>query len=235
MQFTRDQIIQLAPDDASVKAGQQLATASKWVSRNVHPLALWGDCQGSGSTPYKTMVDLENMAFKCSCPSRKFPCKHGLGLMLLFLSNSEAFTKQGNLSPSVEEWLAKRTARTEAKETKEAKPIDEKAQQKRQEAREKKVESGVEELRLWLKDLVRTGIMGVPQNAYQFAQNITSRMVDAQAGGLAAQLRKLQKINYFREGWQKEFLSQISKLYLLTVYIIRIFSERHCINDIICK
>ncbi|MEY3443651.1 MAG: hypothetical protein RLZZ519_1932 [Bacteroidota bacterium] len=216
MQFTRDQIIQLAPDDASVKAGQQLATTSKWVSKSVHPQALWGDCQGSGSTPYKTMVDLENMAFKCSCPSRKFPCKHGLGLMLLFLANPTAFTQQDNLSPSVEEWLSKRTARAEAKETKEAKPIDEKAQQKRQEAREKKVESGVEELRLWLKDLVRTGIIGVPQNAYQFAQNITSRMVDAQAGGLAAQLRKLQKINYFKEGWQKELLSQISKLYLLT-------------------
>ena len=77
MQLTRDQILQLAPDDASGKAGLQLATTSKWVARHAHALALWGDCQGSGSSPYKTMVDLANMAFKCSCPSRKFPCKHG--------------------------------------------------------------------------------------------------------------------------------------------------------------
>jgi hypothetical protein len=216
MQLTRDQILQLAPDDASAKAGQQLATTSKWVERHAHPLALWGDCQGSGSTPYKTMVDLANMAFKCSCPSRKFPCKHGLGLLLLYASSASAFSQEAQLASSVEEWLGKRVAKAEAKETKEAKPIDEKAQQKRVASREKKVDAGIEELRLWLKDLARTGISGIPQNAYQFSQNITARMVDAQAGGLATQLRKLQKLNFYKEGWQKGLLGHLSKIYLMT-------------------
>ncbi len=216
MQLTRDQIIQLAPDDASAKAGQQLATTSKWVQRHAHPLALWGDCQGSGSSPYKTMVDLANMAFKCSCPSRKFPCKHGLGLLLLYASSASAFSQEAQLAPSVEEWLGKRVAKAEAKEVKEAKPVDEKAQQKRIESREKKVDAGIEELRLWLKDIMRTGISDIPQNAYQFSQNITARMVDAQAGGLATQLRKLQKLNFYKDGWQKGLLGHLSKLYLLT-------------------
>jgi hypothetical protein len=216
MQLTRDQIVQLAPDDASAKAGQQLATTSKWLVRCANPLALWGDCQGSGSSPYKTMVDLANMAFKCSCPSRKFPCKHGLGLLLLYATNASAFTQVDQLAPQVDEWLSKRVAKAEAKETKEAKPIDEKAQQKRVESREKKVDAGIEELRLWLKDLVRTGIVGIPQNAYQFSQNITARMVDAQASGLAAQLRKVQQLNFYKDGWQKGLIGHLSKLYLLT-------------------
>ncbi|MFF9106495.1 SWIM zinc finger family protein, partial [Streptomyces rubrogriseus] len=28
------------------------------------------------------MVDLRGPAYKCSCPSRKFPCKHALGLLV---------------------------------------------------------------------------------------------------------------------------------------------------------
>ena len=93
MQLTQDQILQLAPDAASAKAGTQLATTAKWTQRNAHPAALWGDCQGSGSKPYLTMVDLGNMAFKCSCPSRKFPCKHGLGLLLLYAAQANSFTQ----------------------------------------------------------------------------------------------------------------------------------------------
>jgi len=34
---------------------------------------------------------LSEPAFKCSCPSRKFPCKHGLGLLLLYASDQAAF------------------------------------------------------------------------------------------------------------------------------------------------
>ena len=82
MSLTQDQILQLAPDEASKKAGQQLANNAKWNAKFCHENALWGDCQGSGSKPYKTIIDLQNLAFKCSCPSRKFPCKHGLGLFL---------------------------------------------------------------------------------------------------------------------------------------------------------
>eukprot|EP01041_Mallomonas_annulata_P034795 gene34795-57629_t len=72
MQLTQDQIIQLAPDPASAKAGMQLANGAKWVLKAAHEKALWGDCQGSGKVPYRTAIDLTNIAFKCSCPSRKF-------------------------------------------------------------------------------------------------------------------------------------------------------------------
>lgn len=216
MQYTTEQILQMAPDASAAKAGQQLASNAKWLLKAVHEKALWGDCQGSGKTPYRTMIDLGNIAFKCSCPSRKFPCKHGLGLMLLYAQQPGVFTSEPSLPDTVDEWLSRRGAKETAKEQKEQKPVDEAAQQKRMQARDKKVQGGIAELRHWLKDVVRTGIMNVPQDIYGFSQSITARMVDAQAGGLAAQLRQIGRIDFFHEGWQPALLKRLSKIYLIT-------------------
>lgn len=89
--WTSEQILALAPDASSAKAGKDLATARKWVSLGCTEQAAWGECQGSGSSPYRTQIDLSEPAFRCSCPSRKFPCKHGLGLLLLLQSNPALF------------------------------------------------------------------------------------------------------------------------------------------------
>ena len=91
LNLTEEQIIQLAPDAASVKAGKGLAVPGKWVLLACSERAVWGHCQGSGKNPYQTAIDLNDIAFKCSCPSRKFPCKHGLGLLLLFAAKPELF------------------------------------------------------------------------------------------------------------------------------------------------
>ena len=44
-----------------------------------------GSCKGSGSSAYRVTLDFaDNDApvCRCSCPSRQFPCKHGLALMM---------------------------------------------------------------------------------------------------------------------------------------------------------
>src|SRR5690242_3082205 len=92
--WTTDQVISLAPDAASASAGQALAAEKKWLSIGRSERAIWGLCQGSGKDPYQARVDLAEPAFKCSCPSRKFPCKHGLGLLLLFAKNQGSFKEQ---------------------------------------------------------------------------------------------------------------------------------------------
>ncbi|KAA3437150.1 SWIM zinc finger family protein [Rufibacter hautae] len=220
MPLTEDQITQLAPDAASVKAGQQLATNSKWVTKAIHEKAMWGDCQGSGKNPYRTVVDLQNMAFKCSCPSRKFPCKHGLGLLYLHARTPSVFEATQDVATDVQEWLTKRAGKAEAKEEKETmaapKKLDTKAQERRSEEREKKVAAGLEELRMWLKDLVRNGIHQVPSVSQSFHRPITARMVDAQAPAIANSLNRLSQLPFHQEGWQKPFLRKLSSLYLLT-------------------
>ena len=68
-----------------------------------------GACQGSGSKPYQVQIDLAEPAFKCSCPSRKFPCKHALGLLLIHATTPAAIVK-AERPAWVSEWLASREA-----------------------------------------------------------------------------------------------------------------------------
>jgi SWIM zinc finger len=215
MNFTEESVKQLSPEDASTKAGMQLATTAKWDNACHHEKALWGECKGSGKNPYFTQVDLTNIAFKCSCPSRKFPCKHGLGLLFLYVKQPGYFKQTGDLHEKVSEWLDKRHARTETKTQKEEKPVDEKAQKKRAEQREDKVAQGIEKLDTWMKDVIRTGIQNLPQQQYTAFKNIASGMVDAQAPGLAGMLRGLEDINYFEENWEQNFMRQFSKIYFI--------------------
>uniref|UniRef100_UPI000594E1BB SWIM zinc finger family protein n=1 Tax=Nocardia niigatensis TaxID=209249 RepID=UPI000594E1BB len=78
--WTADHIGSLAPDTTSLTAASKLR--GKWSGTGLRDTALWGLCQGSGSRPYQTIVDLSGPAYKCTCPSRKFPCKHALSLLL---------------------------------------------------------------------------------------------------------------------------------------------------------
>ncbi len=214
MNLSEDQILALAPDDPSRKSGKDLAAPAKWVSKGSNDVALWGECQGSGSKPYQTQIDLANLAFKCSCPSRKFPCKHGLGLLLLRARQPKEFAPSD--PPAwVTEWLSKRTEKEEKKTEKKDKPVDEAAQAKRQQARQQKVADGLEELRRFIKDIIRNGMVNLPEKGPAFWENMAKRMVDAQAPGLAAQLRALGEISYFTEGWQTRCLDQLLKMYLI--------------------
>ncbi|MFC6750247.1 SWIM zinc finger family protein [Deinococcus aquaticus] len=70
------------------------------------PGSLWGECQGSGQTPYLTGVDLSGPAFRCSCPSRKFPCKHALALLLLHATHTGQFGSATPPAPSRAGWTA---------------------------------------------------------------------------------------------------------------------------------
>ena len=216
MNFSEDQILALAPDDPSKKSGKELANPSKWVKREISERALWGECQGSGKLPYQTQVDLSNVAFKCTCPSRKFPCKHGLGLLLLYARDQKLFSKEAE--PAwVTEWLDKRNDREEKKTEKKEKEkkADPAAQAKRQENRLKRIEDGITELRLWIQDIIRNGIVNIPGKDISYFEGIARRMVDAQAPGLAGMVRSLRDINFFADGWQSPFLDQLIRIYLV--------------------
>jgi hypothetical protein len=219
--YTAEQILALAPDPASAKAGQGLATARKWVTLGSSEQALWGECQGSGSKPYQTQIDLSEPAFKCSCPSRKFPCKHGLGLFLLFQAQGESWTHHE--APTwVSEWLQSRAEKAEKRvekaqkpaETTDKKAVDPKAQAKRIESREANVRRGLQELELWLHDLLRGGLAQLSGRNYQFWENIAKRMVDAQAPGLARMLRDMAGIPASGPGWQDDLLRRLGRLHL---------------------
>jgi hypothetical protein len=215
LNLNEEQILALSPDESSRKAGRGLANASKWANMGINEKALWGECQGSGKNPYKTQVDLSNIAFKCSCPSRKFPCKHGIGVLLLYTRQQQLFSNV-TYPDWVKEWIEKREETAEKKTKKVDKPVDVEAQAKRLQQRQKKVEDGIEELQLVLKDIVRNGILSMPEKAPSLFENLAKRMVDSQATGLAFMVKELTDINYYKDNWQTEFLDQLVRLHIAT-------------------
>ncbi|MBD2256894.1 SWIM zinc finger family protein [Pseudanabaena sp. FACHB-2040] len=217
-QWTPEQVLALAPDAASAKNGRGLAIGHKWSSLGTHQSAVWGECQGSGKNPYRTQIDLSEPAFRCSCPSRKFPCKHGLALFLLLAEQSSGFAEQ-EPPDWVAEWLLSRTQRSQKQAQKETQPkeqtADPQAQAKRAAARQQKVSAGIQELRLWLEDRIRQGLATLPQESYQLWDTVAARMVDAQAPGLARRLRDLAGTVHSGAGWCDATLASMSQIYLL--------------------
>lgn len=216
--WTIQQVLALAPDPSSSSAGQTLGTPSKWKSIARSERAIWGLCQGSGKDPYQTRIDLSEPAFKCSCPSRKFPCKHGLGLLLCFAKGAAAFKTEPE--PGwVSEWIASRTEKAEKKADRAAagtdKPVDAKAQAARQAKRETRVRDGVAQCKVWLEDLVRRGLAAAQGAAPTFWEQPASRMVDAQAPGLASAIRRIGESVASGEGWHTRALDHMGRLHLL--------------------
>jgi SWIM zinc finger len=213
--WSSEQILALAPDAGSVKNGKALATASKWQNLGGTDRVLWGECQGSGKNPYQAQIDLTEPAFKCSCPSRKFPCKHGLGLFLLHTSHTTLFTQD---APPiwVQDWIDKRSQTAQKKEEKQKAPVDEVAQAKRQQKRSDKVSAGITDLDLWLQDIISSGLADTQAQSYGFWDGMAARLVDAQAPGLARRVRQLAGIaNSGQADWASELLVALSQIHLV--------------------
>lgn len=211
--WTREQIEALSPDASSLKAANKLLNKGKWPVLGSNGIALWGECQGSGKKPYLTRIDLSEPAFKCSCPSRKFPCKHALALFMLFADDETSFT-QKDAPDWVSEWLESRSSRKEAKAKKEDAPVDEAAQAKRIAAREKKIARGLDEFELWLQDLVRSGLMAFPAKPLAYVDDMAARLVDSQASGLARLLKELNDLPLSGE-WVQEGLAKLGMLQII--------------------
>lgn len=107
--LTEDTVQRLAPDSDSLQAARDLLRKNAFLSPGISADQTWllAPCKGSGKQPYQVSVDVDDPSSptcRCNCPSRKFPCKHGLGLMLLYLQAPEKFETR---EPSPE-LLAKR-------------------------------------------------------------------------------------------------------------------------------
>ncbi|MCJ1679489.1 SWIM zinc finger family protein [Streptomyces sp. APSN-46.1] len=212
--WTAEQVLALAPDVASRKAGGRLGGAGPWSQTGGSASgAVWGLCKGSGSKPYRTVVDLTGPAYKCSCPSRKFPCKHALGLLLLWAA--EGLGEPGEAPDWAGEWLAERAAKAVRPAAGAAKPVDEEAARRRAERRAARVGAGVTELEQRLSDLLRGGLAGQEQAGYAAWEETAARMVDAQAPGLAARVRELGTIPSCGTGWPARMLEEAALLHLL--------------------
>ncbi|MFJ8188481.1 SWIM zinc finger family protein [Streptomyces sp. NPDC096094] len=223
VRWTVDQVLALAPDAASRRAGGKLGTAGPWSEAGSSDEgAVWGLCKGSGSEPYQTVVDIADMsgpAYKCGCPSLKFPCKHALGLLLLWAGGDGVVP--GATAPEwAERWIAGRRERAAEKRTagspgSAAGTADPEAARRRAEQRAGRITAGATELEQRLTDLLRGGLAGAERTGYELWEETAARMVDAQASGLASRVRELGAIPSSGPGWPVRLLEECSLLHLL--------------------
>ena len=217
MELSAESVLALAPDAASAKAANGLLKPGGWPLLGANAAAVWGECQGSGSKPYQTQVDLSGPTFKCSCPSRKFPCKHGLALLLLKAKDASLF-KTDTPPLWVSEWLGARTERVQKKEDKQreqaAKPVDPQAVIKGQQQRWSRIDAGVTELRQWLLDQVARGLGSLGNDSRAAWETMAARLVDAKAPGLGQRLGSLADDLMNGSDWPEKVLRQLGLLQL---------------------
>jgi SWIM zinc finger len=214
MDLTADQVCALAPDAGSAHNGRKLATPKIWKNLGCDDTALWGECQGSAL--YQVRVDLRDLGSRCSCPSRKFPCKHALGLLLLMAAGDVPTALP---PPWVAEWIARRAAPQNKAQTVAAaeRPAAQTnaAQARRAAKRVANIQAGLDSLALWLEDLVRNGLAAVESQPSSFWEKQAARLVDAQAPALAGRVRKLAAIPGSGRDWPERLLAHLGKIALL--------------------
>ena len=238
---TLERIEGVAPDQASLNAAKKLMKPGKWPGLFVDRASelVWGECQGSGAAPYRMAVALHDLGAKCSCPSRKFPCKHSIALMWWRVEEADRFV-EADIPEWVSEWLSRRrpsgkrddqqgeadaptkSARAASEQAevprKEPDPIKRAKQRERNRAaREKRILAGLDELDLWIADQLEQGFGAFSLRAGEQCKLLSRRLVDAKAGGLATRVEALSS-SYFQaeeRGRNRFLMQELGELHLL--------------------
>ncbi len=219
-ELTYEHILTLAPDAGTAQRAKSVAHAQRWLTIEGNGRAIWGTL-GDPADPYRTAVDFEGMGFRCSCPVRRQPCKHGIGLLLLFSKANHLFQLVEAPPDWLADWLKKRSERT-AKPTADAAPqrspeVDQALAEKRKLNREKRIlqmSAGLAKLESWLLDLFRQGLATLEGQATSYFNDLAARMVDAKLGTLARRIRQMPLL-MSEANWHEKILAELGEIYLL--------------------
>lgn len=210
--WTLQAVEKAAPDAASLAAGRKLAVPGPWSELGSNESLVWGRCQGSGKTPYQVSIDLTGPAYRCSCPSRKFPCKHAIALLLLWVSGDGSVAEVADGADFAQSWAEKRAERAaEGGSRTTTRDADPAARAKRLEERLQLMDAGIAEFSTWLADLVRTGTVQAKQRPLAWWDAAGGRLVDAQLPGLADRVRATGSVVNSHADWSDRLLDEIGR------------------------
>ncbi|MGD1911650.1 MAG: SWIM zinc finger family protein [Rivularia sp. (in: cyanobacteria)] len=88
-------------------------------------------------------------------------------------------------------------------------------QAKRAAKRLNKVTVGMQDLEVWMRDLVSNGLAAAQEQPYSFWDDAAARLIDAQAPGVARLVKQMGSICHSGAQWQERLLSKLGHLYLL--------------------
>ncbi|MFQ5447754.1 MAG: hypothetical protein ACE5FF_12545 [Saprospiraceae bacterium] len=218
MILTEEKILSLAPDAGTARRAREVAHFRRWHLLEGDGRAVWGE-YGNPASPFYVKADLLRLATACTCPVRRKPCKHGIGLLLVFLRNNGVF-QVADQPTHVADWIKKRDKRLDKKKapasphSKEDEQGLAKTRQKNREKRLFQMGAGLAELENWLTDLFRQGLASLEGQSNDFFQELAARMVDAKLGTLARRIRQLPALAG-QDQWHEKMLGELGDIYLL--------------------
>lgn len=184
MQVNEQQIAAWAPNPAASANGRKISRNGGFVrlERSEDGTFYMGECTGSGKSNYITSADFLDAAapvFRCSCPSRQFPCKHALALLYEIAADKPFQVRE------IPEDILQKRAKKEAKASKAASP-DGTAKSKtpakiNKAARAKKLQKQMEGLDLTAKlvrELLQTGLGAMGGTALDSYRELSKQLGD---------------------------------------------------------
>lgn len=90
------------------EAATEASLPAPWAGLGADEQAIWGQYRSRRAEPYDTAVDHVRVAWRCTCPSRVVPCKHAIGLLVLWANGS---VPDGVRPDGVNSWATSTAAR----------------------------------------------------------------------------------------------------------------------------
>ncbi|MCI8649790.1 MAG: SWIM zinc finger family protein [Anaerotruncus sp.] len=198
--ITNDKINLWAPNASAVKNAQKIVKSGGFLrlAKTADDTLLYGECAGSGANPYTTsadFIDPDNPVFRCTCPSRQFPCKHTLALLLEAMSGKAFETIE-----TPQEILDKRAKQEKRKEAKKQPAASRRTNTAALAKKMQKQLQGLELAEQFVNDLLTAGLATLGGSSLATYRSLAKQMGDyylpgpqAMINGILIGLERLQK------------------------------------------
>lgn len=175
--INEEKVTMLAPNASAITNAKKISKTNGFIElcRSEDDTLLFGSCSGSGSHPYHTSVDFTNadeLIFRCSCPSRQLPCKHGLALLFDYLAGKPFAVAA--VPDDVAQKREKLTAKKETVKSDAPKKVNKAAAAKKQ----KKQLEGLALAQQFVKEVLRTGLSAMGANSVKTYKNLAKQLGD---------------------------------------------------------
>ena len=233
IEIKQGDIINWATDAGAVGKAKGLIGKFSNLKRDKDKTIIWGECAGSGKNPYYTSVDFvdeSNPVFRCNCPSRQIPCKHALGLLLVY-EKGVGFV-EGDIPEDILSKRQKISARVERKDQ-EKELIKEKSKKPKKiniNAARKKTEiqlAGIENAQKILNALVQMGISTINVKEKKNVDDQIKELGNYYISGIQTSFNDLMlEIDYVKNDNFSPVINQINYLATLLRKASQYLSER---------
>ncbi len=181
IKITEEKVASLAPNATAVSNGKKISQKGGFIKLCISEdeTFIYGECSGSGKNPYITSADFINPdepVFRCSCPSRQFPCKHSIGLMFDYLAG-----KNFEKCEIPQDILDKRDKKQKREEKKEQEKIENKPKKVNKSAQTKKMKKqieGLEVLEKFIGEILKNGFAALTGNNLKIYKDFSKQMGD---------------------------------------------------------